>query len=100
VAAGFYQGGAGNLRLGEEFHHNRLSLIASIGGWGTPDRHAPLWDRRRVLDVATRLLYTDRVSVKRLLDRRFPFDQAAEAYAWLAEHPREAVKVALEYGDR
>ena len=63
VAAGFYQGGAGHLHLGEEFHHNRLSLIASIGGWGTPNRHAPLWDRRRVLDVATRLLYTDRVSV-------------------------------------
>jgi threonine dehydrogenase-like Zn-dependent dehydrogenase len=33
VAASFYQGGAANLRLGE-FHHNRLSLIASIGGWG------------------------------------------------------------------
>jgi len=44
VAAGFYQGGAANVRLGEEFHHNRLSLIASIGAgvhqtatrrWGT-----------------------------------------------------------------
>jgi 2-desacetyl-2-hydroxyethyl bacteriochlorophyllide A dehydrogenase len=98
VAAGFYQGGAGNLRLGEEFHHNRLSLIASIGGWGTPNRHAPLWDRRRVLDVATRLLYTDRVSVAGLLTRTFPFDRAAEAYAWLDEHPQDAVKVALDYG--
>ena len=56
VAAGFYQGGAANLRLGEEFHHNRLSLIASVGGWGAPNRHAPLWNRRRVLDTATRLL--------------------------------------------
>ena len=98
VAAGFYQGGAANLRLGEEFHHNRLSLIASIGGWGTPNRHAPQWDRRRVLDVATRLLYTDRVSVDGLLERTFPFDHAAEAYAWLDEHPQEAVKVALDYG--
>jgi 2-desacetyl-2-hydroxyethyl bacteriochlorophyllide A dehydrogenase len=97
VAAGFYQGGAANLRLGEEFHHNRLSLIASIGGWGAPDRHTPLWDRRRVLDTATRLLYTDRVSVAGLLDRTFPFDRAGEAYAWLDEHPRDAVKVALEY---
>jgi hypothetical protein len=26
--------------LGEEFHHNRLSLIASIGAWGAPHRHA------------------------------------------------------------
>jgi threonine dehydrogenase-like Zn-dependent dehydrogenase len=94
----FYQGGAANLRLGEEFHHNRLSLIASLGGWGTPNRHAPQWDRRRVLDVATSLLYTDRVSVDGLLERIFPFDRAAEAYAWLDQHPQAAVKVALDYG--
>jgi 2-desacetyl-2-hydroxyethyl bacteriochlorophyllide A dehydrogenase len=98
VAAGFYQGGAAHLHLGEEFHHNRLSLIASIGGWGTPNRHAPLWNRRRVLDVATRLLYTDRVSVEGLLTRTFPFDEAPAAYAWLDAHPQEAVKVALAYG--
>src|SRR4030095_12187433 len=45
VAAGFYQGGAAHVRLGEEFHHNRLSVIASIGAWGAPHRHAPLWNR-------------------------------------------------------
>jgi 2-desacetyl-2-hydroxyethyl bacteriochlorophyllide A dehydrogenase len=99
VAAGFYQGGAANLRLGEEFHHNRLSLIASVGAWGAPDRHAPLWDRRRVMDTATRLLYTDRVSVEGLLDRRFPFNEAPAAYRWLDEHPQAAVKVGLDYGD-
>jgi hypothetical protein len=66
----FYQGGAANVHLGEEFHHNRLSLIASIGAWGAPHRHAPLWNRRRVMDTATRLLYTDRVSVDGLLARR------------------------------
>jgi 2-desacetyl-2-hydroxyethyl bacteriochlorophyllide A dehydrogenase len=99
VAAGFYQGGAAHLYLGEEFHHNRLSLIASIGGWGTPNRHAPLWNRRRVLDVATRLLYTDRVSVEGLLTHTFPFADAPEAYAWLDAHPQDAVKVALDYGD-
>ena len=97
VAAGFYQGGAGNLRLGEEFHHNRLSLVASIGAWGAPHRHAPLWDRQRVLATATRLLYTDRVSTAGLLERRFPFDDAPLAYRWLDAHPVEAVKVALEY---
>jgi hypothetical protein len=64
VAAGFYQGGAANVRLGEEFHHNRLSLIASIGAWGAPHRKAPLWNRRRVMDTATRLLYTGRISVQ------------------------------------
>ena len=97
VAAGFYQGGAGNVRLGEEFHHNRLSLIASIGAWGAPHRHAPLWNRRRVMDTATRLLYTDRVSIDGLLARRFPFDQAPAAYRWIDEHPLATVKVALSY---
>jgi 2-desacetyl-2-hydroxyethyl bacteriochlorophyllide A dehydrogenase len=97
VAAGFYQGGAANVRLGEEFHHNRLSLIASIGAWGAPDRHAPLWHRRRVLDTATRLLYTDRVAVEGLLGRRFPFDQAPDAYRWIDQHPQDAIKVALTY---
>ena len=97
VAAGFYQGGAGNVRLGEEFHHNRLSLIASIGAWGAPHRHAPLWDRRRMMDTATRLLYTDRISVEGLLDRRFPFEDAAAAYRWIDEHPQGSVKVAFVY---
>jgi 2-desacetyl-2-hydroxyethyl bacteriochlorophyllide A dehydrogenase len=98
VAAGFYQGGAANLRLGEEFHHNRLSLIASVGAWGAPDRHAPMWNRRRVMDTATRLLYTDRVSVDGLLDRTVPFDEAPAVYRWLDEHPAEAVKIGLSYG--
>jgi 2-desacetyl-2-hydroxyethyl bacteriochlorophyllide A dehydrogenase len=97
VAAGFYQGGAANLRLGEEFHHNRLSLIASIGAWGAPDRHAPLWNRRRVMETATRLLYTDRVSVQGLLGPRFAFGDAPAAYRWIDEHPHQAVKVALVY---
>jgi 2-desacetyl-2-hydroxyethyl bacteriochlorophyllide A dehydrogenase len=97
VAAGFYQGGAANLRLGEEFHHNRLSLIASVGAWGAPSRHAPLWDRRRMLDTATRLLFTDRVVVDGLLGRTFRFDDAPAAYRWLDEHPLDAVKVALSY---
>src|SRR4030095_15912014 len=97
VAAGFYQGGAANVRLGEEFHHNRLSLIASIGAWGAPHRKAPLWNRRRVMDTATRLLYTDRVSVDGLLTRRFPFEQAPTAYRWLDEHPQGEGNVAFTY---
>jgi 2-desacetyl-2-hydroxyethyl bacteriochlorophyllide A dehydrogenase len=97
VAAGFYQGGAANLRLGEEFHHNRLSMIASVGGWGAPHRQAPLWDRRRMIDTATRLLYTDRVSVDGLLGPLFPFEQAPAAYQWIDQNPHAAVKVALRY---
>jgi threonine dehydrogenase-like Zn-dependent dehydrogenase len=49
------------------------------------------------MDTATRLLYTDCVSVEGLLARRFPFDQALAAYRWIDEHPQAAVKVALVY---
>ena len=49
VGAGFYQGGAANLRLGEEFHHNRhRSWWLRPGGRAEHrDRHwPPVWDRR------------------------------------------------------
>jgi threonine dehydrogenase-like Zn-dependent dehydrogenase len=52
------------------------------------------------MEVATRLLYTDRISVNGLLERRFPFDDAPAAYRWLDENPQGAVKVALVYGDQ
>jgi 2-desacetyl-2-hydroxyethyl bacteriochlorophyllide A dehydrogenase len=97
VAAGFYQGGAGNVRLGEEFHHNRLTLLASMGAWGAPHRHAPLWDRRRVMTTALRLLFTDHVKVESLIGRSFAFAEAPAAFAWIDENPSAAIKVILRY---
>ena len=41
VASGFYQGGAEHLRLGEEFHHNRVRIVASQIS-GTPVAWAAL----------------------------------------------------------
>ena len=38
VTVGFYQGGAPELRLGEEWHHNRLDMVSSMGAWGAPHR--------------------------------------------------------------
>jgi threonine dehydrogenase-like Zn-dependent dehydrogenase len=40
---------------------------------------------------------SDRLEVDSLPVRRFPFDQAVEAYGWLDAHPDEAIKVALTY---
>ena len=71
AAAGFYQGGAAHLRLGEEFHHNRVRIVASQIG-GTPIALGPRWDQPRLvrtfLDqvrrgaVDTRALVTDVVA--------------------------------------
>jgi len=97
VAVGFYQGGAAALRLGEEWHHNRLDLVSSMGAWGAPHRAYPAWDRARVMRTVLDLLASGRVAVDALPTRTFRFDQAADAYRWLDEHPHEAVKVVLTY---
>jgi len=48
VAAGFYVGAAGSeLRLGEEWLHNRLTMVASTQGWGVPPRDGGA-DRQRL----------------------------------------------------
>jgi 2-desacetyl-2-hydroxyethyl bacteriochlorophyllide A dehydrogenase len=97
VTAGFYQGGAPNLRLGEEWHHNRLDMVSSMGAWGAPHRNHPAWDRPRVMRTVVELLASGRVQVDALPVRRFPFREAVGAYRWLDEHPNDAVKVVLTY---
>jgi 2-desacetyl-2-hydroxyethyl bacteriochlorophyllide A dehydrogenase len=97
VTVGFYQGGAPELRLGEEWHHNRLDMVSSMGAWGAPHRAFPAWDRPRVMRTVVDLIASGALRVDTLPVRRFPFAQAVEAYAWLDEHPNEAVKVALTY---
>ena len=97
VTVGFYQGGAPELRLGEEWHHNRLEMVSSMGAWGAPHRAYPAWDRQRVAQTIVDLLAAGRLEVDTFPLRHFPFDEAAAAYGWLDAHPDEAIKVALTY---
>lgn len=96
VAAGFYQGGGAALRLGEEFHHNRVTLLSSQRGWGNPHRDAPAWDRARLRRVAADLL-ARKLEVGAFVTQRFPFARAADAYALVDQRPGEVLKVVLEY---
>jgi len=100
VTAGFYQGGAPNLRLGEEWHHNRLDMVSSMGAWGATHRAHPAWDRPRVMQTVVALFEQGRVRTETLPLRRFPFEHAVEAYRWLDAHPNDAVKVVLTYEGR
>jgi len=51
----FYQGGAADLRLGEEFHHNGLAIrCAQVGR--VPRGTAPAWDRARLAAATAELL--------------------------------------------
>lgn len=98
VAAGFYVGAPGDeLRLGEEFHHNRLTLVGSMSGWGAPQRRAG-WDRLRLRATALDLLARDELDVAELVTHRIPFAQAASAYELIDHSPEETLRVVLTYG--
>ena len=79
VTVGFYQGGAPELRLGEEWHHNRLEMVSSMGAWGAPRRHYPAWDRPRVMKTVVDMLATGQLDVEPFPARRFAFDDAIAA---------------------
>jgi 2-desacetyl-2-hydroxyethyl bacteriochlorophyllide A dehydrogenase len=97
VAAGFYLTGAGSeLRLGEEFHHNRLTLVGSMSGWGAPHREAG-WHRHRLRTTALELLARGQLDVDALITHRVPFARAAEAYALVDQSPEETLRVVLTY---
>ena len=63
VASGFYQGGAAHLRLGEEFHHNRVRIVASQIS-GTPVALGPRWDQPRLVRTFMDQVRRGRVDVR------------------------------------
>ena len=96
VAAGFYQGPATVLDLGEEFHHNRISIIASQIG-GVPAGVSARWTRERLHAVVMQLVADGRVDVGSLVSSVVPVGDAAAAYRMLDEDPTEALQVVLDF---
>src|SRR4029450_11959638 len=91
----FYQGGADSVRLGEEFHHNGLSLVcAQIGR--VPRGLAPTWDRERLSAETIELLRADGGAVRGHLGTAVvPFEEAPELLTGLAERRRHEVQAVL-----
>jgi threonine dehydrogenase-like Zn-dependent dehydrogenase len=97
VASAYYQGGADALRLGAEWHHNRVTMRSSMAVWDNPHRSHPLWTEKRLEETAVRLLAGGRIDTKELISHRFQYDRAPEAYQLIDERLAETVKVVLEY---
>jgi threonine dehydrogenase-like Zn-dependent dehydrogenase len=66
AASGFYQGGATHLRLGEEFHHNRVRIVASQIA-GTPVALGSRWDQPRLVRTFMDQVRRGRVDVRSLV---------------------------------
>jgi 2-desacetyl-2-hydroxyethyl bacteriochlorophyllide A dehydrogenase len=96
VAAGFYQGEGVGLALGEEFHHNRVQIIASqIGG---PAEHVRgRWTVERMQQTFMHLVADGDVDVAALVSHVVPVGQVQEAFALLDQRPQEALQVVLDF---
>jgi threonine dehydrogenase-like Zn-dependent dehydrogenase len=88
----FYQGGAPDLALGEEFHHNGLAIrCAQIGR--VPRGMAHLWDRRRLAAETVELLRASGPAMREhLVTDLVPLDDAPALLADLASRRRHVLQ--------
>ena len=95
VDLAFYQGGADALRLGEEFHHNGLSLrCAQIGR--VPRGTAHLWDRERLSAETVDLLRAHGEAARdALVTDVLPLDEGPELLTSIAERRRHVLQAVL-----
>ncbi|MGY0021364.1 zinc-dependent alcohol dehydrogenase [Streptomyces sp. cg35] len=96
VASGFYQGDAVGLRLGDEFHHNRVEIVCSQIG-GVPAPLSGRWTVERLQQTFLRLVAEGQVDVDSLVSHVVPVADAADAYVLLDERPADALQVVLEF---
>jgi threonine dehydrogenase-like Zn-dependent dehydrogenase len=96
IAAGFIQGGATALMLGEEFHHNRITIVCSqISGMSRALDHR--WDGLRLAHTFIRMCAEGRVQTQPLVSHVLPAEEAGEAFRLLHEEPAECVQVVLDF---
>ncbi len=89
----FYQGGSEDLRLGEEYHHNGLSLrCAQIGR--VPRGLAPLWSRRRLQAETVDLMQARGADIlEHLITDVVGLDEAPTVFEEIADRRREPLQV-------
>ena len=92
------QGDGVGLRLGEEFHHNRVQLVCSqISGVAPALQHR--WDGYRLARTAIDLAVSGRLRLTELISHTLPVAEAPEAFALLDQHPEQALQVVLTFGE-
>jgi len=93
----FYEGGAPELRLGEEFHHKGLTIrCAQIGR--VPRGLAPEWDRRRLCAETLALLAGHGDGIRRhVVTDVVPFEDGAAVMTELAGRRRSTIQAVLAF---
>src|SRR5215470_14983218 len=93
VCVGFY--GAGTLNLGEEFFHNRLSLLASLPAlsWNNPVRGTPPLYAKDLQEMVARDFAAGTITSRGILTPTLSFRDAEHAVTLIADEPQRVIKV-------
>jgi 2-desacetyl-2-hydroxyethyl bacteriochlorophyllide A dehydrogenase len=99
VALGFYQGQAQGLLLGEEFHHNRISIVCSQISNVDPAL-GYRWDRLRLIHTIMELQAQGSLNLRPVITHVIPFAEAARAFQILDETPEQALQIVLDFSQQ
>jgi 2-desacetyl-2-hydroxyethyl bacteriochlorophyllide A dehydrogenase len=98
VAAGFYQGQADGLGLGEEFHHNRIQLVAAqVSGPAPAPGLAGRWTGARIAHTFMELVAEGSVDPLPLVSHVVDASAVADALALLDRGDGDALQVVLRF---
>ncbi|MFL5758970.1 MAG: zinc-binding alcohol dehydrogenase [Xanthobacteraceae bacterium] len=92
----FYGGDSAGLRLGEEFHINRLQLI-SARAESLPMRDAQGWTLGRLARTTLNWLADGRLSAQGIVTPIVPFAESVDAYRAIDEHPEQSIKLGIRF---
>ena len=96
VAMGFYQGEVAGVRLGDEFHHNRIELISSqISGVAPAGSHR--WSKPRLWRTAVELQAQGVLNLLPLITHTAPFAEAPSLFARLDAGEPGIMQAVLEF---
>lgn len=96
ICSGFITGEAKGLRLGNEFHHNRVQIIGSQIS-GVSLNAANRWDQVRMEQTVMKLQAEKRLRLQELITHVVPFEKADEAYQMLDTQSEPCLQVVLEF---
>ena len=96
VAMGFFQGDITGLRLGEEFHHNRVQLICSQISGVAPDA-SYRWSKPRLWRTAIELQHAGVLDLIPLISHVAAFSQAPDLFDQLDRGAPDILQAMLEF---
>jgi 2-desacetyl-2-hydroxyethyl bacteriochlorophyllide A dehydrogenase len=83
-----------SLELGGRFHRSRIRLVSTQVSSLAPE-FSGRWSKQRRFDLAWNMLA--RVQPARWITRRFPLQEAAQAYQHVDQRPDQSIQVVLTY---